>query len=132
MQSYWSVFEEYYIKEKLVFKLLLLRLYNLKDDVILMFLSKIASFVTICLVFENEEIKIFPCLWSTLIITISAKDVCLVFKRLGIMCSNSFSVPSSSACHSLVRILEPNILRHPSWQLRISYYFDLNFDYWFP
>ena len=62
MQSYWSVFEEYYIKEKLVFKLLLLRLYNLKDDVILMFLSKIASFVTICLVFENEEIKIFPCL----------------------------------------------------------------------
>ena len=62
MQSYWSVFEEYYIKEKLVFKFLLLRLYNLKDDVILMFLSKIVSFVTICLAIENEEIKIFPCL----------------------------------------------------------------------
>lgn len=67
--------------------------------------------------YQEWERKMFSCLWSCLVTTISVMMYGFALERLDVMCSNSFNVPAWVLAMPWTRILEHYILRHLSWLL---------------
>jgi len=88
-------------KQKLVFKFLLLRSYNLREC---NYFSPSNSFFnrnSHVPDYQGWEIKSSCAFHLALWLLFLSWMYGFLFKRLDIMCSNSFSVPASSACHFL-------------------------------